>query len=95
MLMLGRYQIAFGWICWPQTCRPTVFRRYLWLIWVFKEAKPTDIDKKKQFPLGTPMTYEGRRYHYYKIVGDILVGNATKKKVKNEQCCCKENARRH
>ncbi len=95
MFKLGRYKIAFGWTCWPQTCIPTTARRYLWFIWVFKEAKPTDIDKKKQFPLGTPMTYEGRRYHYHKAEGDILVGDVTKKEVKDGQSCCKENARRH
>ncbi len=30
------------------------------------------------------MTYEGRRYHYYKAAGDIPVGNVTKKEVKDE-----------
>ena len=83
-MKIGRYKIAFGWTCWIQTHAPTTVRRYLWFIWVFKEAKPTDIDKKKQFSLGTPMTYEGRRYHYYKAAGDIPVGNVTKKEVKDE-----------
>ena len=79
MLRIGRYKLAFGWACWIQTHRPVTARRYLWFIWVFKEAKPTDIDKKKQFPLGTPMEYEGRRYHYYKAGKDIHVGPAVGK----------------
>jgi len=74
MLKIGRYKIAFGWACWIQTYRPTTVRRFLWFFWIFKEANPKDIDKKRQFPLGTPMTYEGRRYHYYKAAEDIHVG---------------------
>ena len=79
MLKIGRYKIAFGWVCWIQTYRPTTARCILGFIWVFKEAKPTDIDKKKRFPLGTPMTYEGRRYHYYRAGKDIHVGDAVEK----------------
>jgi len=84
MVKIGRCRIAFGWACWIQTYRPTAVRRYLWFIWVFKEAKPEDIDEKQQFPLGTPMTYEGIKYHYYKAEKDINVGSAVKKEVNSE-----------
>ncbi len=77
MRKIGRYKIAFGWACWIQTYVPTAVRRYLWFFWIFKEAKPTDIDKKKQFPLGTPMTYEGIKYHYYRAGEDINVNTRT------------------
>ena len=42
---------------------PTRVWRFL-CFWVFKEARHTDLDSKKQFPIGTPMQYEGRFYHY-------------------------------
>ncbi|GAH45297.1 unnamed protein product, partial [marine sediment metagenome] len=54
-------------------------RRYLRFIWIIKEIRPTDIDKKRQFLPGTKMTYEGRRYHYYKAGEDINVGDNVKK----------------
>lgn len=73
MPTIGRYKIAFGWGCWFQSHRPVTVRRYLRFIWVFREAKPTDIDKKKRFPLGTPMVADGVKYHYYKAVKDIVV----------------------
>ena len=82
MLTIGRYRIAFGWACWIQTYRPTTVRCILGFIWVFKEAQPTDIDKKKRFPLGTEMLAGGRRYYYYKAAEDIRVGDGAKKELR-------------
>lgn len=73
MLTIGRYRITLGCFIWMQSQRPTTARRFLFL-WIFKEALPSDIDKKPQFPLGTMMMYEGRKYHYYKAGRDINVG---------------------
>jgi len=65
MLRIGRYEIALGNSFWVQTQVAIMFRHFL-CFWFFKEASPSDIDKKKRFPLGTPMIYEGRTYHYYR-----------------------------
>ncbi len=69
---IGRYEIVFG--------RATLFQAFpptrIWdfrLFSVLKEIRPTDIDKRKQFPLGTPMEYRGRRYCYYRVDKDIIV----------------------
>ncbi len=78
MLKIGRYRIAFGWAYRIQTDRPITVWCPLGFIWIFKEARPTDVDKKKRFPLGTPMIYEGRKYYYYKAEEDINIRNATK-----------------
>ena len=69
MLTFGRYRIFFGWSCWIQTYRPTTVWCPFGFIWIFREVRPTDVDKKKRFPLGTPMMYNGKRY-YYKAAGD-------------------------
>jgi len=74
MLTIGRYRIAFGWACWFQSHRPTTVWCPFGLIWIIREAKPTDIDKKKRYPLGTPMVYGGKRYQYYKAERDIPIG---------------------
>lgn len=50
---------------WLQTYKPTIVRRFL-LFWIFKEVKSTDIDKKKNFPLGTKMVEDGATFRYYK-----------------------------
>jgi hypothetical protein len=68
MLRIGRYGIAFGYAFWVQT-HVLIQTRHFLCFWFFKEAKPTDIDKKKQFTLGTPMEYEGRKYYYCRKVG--------------------------
>jgi|GEM_PF-2862623 len=73
MIRRGRYGIGFGRVLWVQTKAPTRIWRFLWF-WVFKEAKPQDIDKKQQFPIGTEMEQEGRKYHYYKAGEDIKKG---------------------
>ena len=65
MLKIGRYGIAFGRTFWVQTRVPTRVRRFL-CFWGFKEARPTDLDKKPQFPPDTLMEYEGRQYRYWK-----------------------------
>ena len=64
-MKIGRHEIKFG-RCWIQTYVPTAVRCCLGF-WIFKKASPTDIDKKKQFPLGTPLEHEGTLYHYYKM----------------------------
>lgn len=65
MLNIGRYKVAFGRVVWFQTRGPTRIWHFLWF-WFFKEARPGDVDKKQQFPIGTPMEYEGRIYRYCK-----------------------------
>jgi len=74
MLTIGRCKLAFGRVCRPQTGRPATVRRFLWFFSIVREAKPEDIDKKQQFPLGTPMVANGRKYHYYKAEKDIVIG---------------------
>ena len=79
MIKIGRYEIKFG--CkyiWVQTKVPTRSWHFL-CFWLFKEANPKDIDKKQQFPLGTPMVYEGRKYHYYKAGEDINIRRGDEK----------------
>jgi len=73
VIKLGRYEIKFGKYIWVQTKAPTRIWHFLWF-WVFKEAKPQDIDKKQQFPIGTEMEQEGRKYYYYKAGEDIKKG---------------------
>jgi len=65
MLKFGRYGIAFGRVLWVQTYVPTTVRRFLYF-WVFKEARPSDIDKERKFPIGTLLEQEGRTYRYWK-----------------------------
>ncbi|MBA7711051.1 hypothetical protein ES703_120002 [subsurface metagenome] len=72
-MKIGRYRIVFGGYAWIQTTVPTTVRRFL-CSWFFKEARPHDVDKKQQFPLGTPMEHEGRVYHYWKAGEDINKG---------------------
>ncbi len=78
MLKLGRYGVGFGPVIWFQTHVPTRAWNFLWL-WFAREARPHDIDRKKQFPIGTTMEYKGVRYHYYRSVrpqhkGDAYMG---------------------
>ncbi|MBA7688625.1 hypothetical protein ES703_97110 [subsurface metagenome] len=87
MLRIGRYGIAFGRTFWVQTRMPTTVRRFL-CFWIFKEARPTDVDKKQQFPTGTLMAYEGRRYRYWGPAprdidrGEVVFGNTVRGDVK-------------
>jgi len=62
---IGRYGIAFGPVFWIQTQAPTTVRRFL-CFWLFKEARPQDVDQKPQFPPGTLMEQEGRKFRYWK-----------------------------
>lgn len=73
MLKIGRYGLAFGWAFWFQTTVPTRVWHFLWF-WFIKEARPNDVDKKQQFPLGTLMKHEGRRYWYWRAPCDVKKG---------------------
>ena len=69
MIRLGRYKIAFGRFFFSQLHGPTTVRCFPFFC-VLKEARPTDVDRKPQFPLGTPMQLEGRSFRYYKAGGE-------------------------
>ncbi len=72
MMKIGRYRLAhIGPVFWIQTKVPVRVRHFLWF-WFVREARLDDIDKKKQFPMGTPMEYEGRQYRYWKAGKDIV-----------------------
>lgn len=83
-MKIGRYKIAFGWSCRMQICKPTTVQSILGFIWIFKEARHTDVDKKRQFPPGIAMFHDGVRYHYYKAGEDIHVGGGTEKEANDE-----------
>lgn len=73
-MKFGRYRITFGGSTfWLQTQGPTTVRRFL-CFWIFKEARPNDVDKEQQFPVGTEMEHEGRRYYYWKAGEEIGKG---------------------
>ncbi|MBA7581119.1 hypothetical protein ES708_23019 [subsurface metagenome] len=60
---------------------PTTVRCFLGFIWVFKEARPEDVDKKPQFapgPFGTVMEYKGRRFRYFKADRNYKKGEVVK-----------------
>ena len=61
MIKIGRYGISFHRAFWFQTQVPTTVRRF-WFLWVVREARPTDVDKEKRFPIGTPMEHEEKSY---------------------------------
>ena len=77
-MKIGKYQILFACsTAFTQSTKPVLARHFLCL-WLLKEASSTDIDNKKQFPLGTPMTEDGVLYHYARIEkqrSQIKVGN--------------------
>lgn len=77
MLKIGRYEIAFGRTFWFQTRVPTTVRRFL-CFWIFKEARPQDVDREQQFPIGTLMEQEGRKFRYWKAGKDIVRDEAVK-----------------
>ncbi len=81
MLRIGRYGISVGRTIWVQTQVPTRVWHFL-CFWVFKEARPTDIDHKRQFPLGTGMIKDGKAYRYYKAGGTIGKGDIVVKEDK-------------
>lgn len=74
MIKIGRYRFYFTRYHWLQTHGPTRVKKVLFMriIW---EARPTDIDKKKQFPLGTPMEHEGRVYRYWRAPCTVPKGS--------------------
>ena len=65
-MKFGRYEIKFGKYFWIQPPAPNTWRRFL-CFWIFKEARPWDVDKKQQFLPGTPLEHEGRTYRYAKL----------------------------
>jgi hypothetical protein len=73
-MKIGRYEIKFGSRCWIQTTKPTMVRCLLGFIWIFREAKPDDIDRKPQFPLGTCLESEGRSFRYYRATKNLHPG---------------------
>lgn len=81
-MRIGRYEIKFGRACWMQTQAPTTVRRFLLFVWIFKEAKPWDLDTSPQFPPGTRLEYEGRTYWYWKVISPV-----EKKAVKGGDAC--------
>jgi hypothetical protein len=70
-MKFGRYEIKFGSRCWIQTTRPTTARCLLGFIWIFREAKPDDVDRKPRFPLGTRLVDKGRPRLYCRAAKDI------------------------
>lgn len=71
MLKIGRYGIAFGRTFRVQYRVPMRGQRFL-CFWIFKEARPHDLDHKPQFPPNTVMVYEGRTYHYWKNIDPMV-----------------------
>ncbi len=69
MIKIGRYGLAFGPVLWLQTQKPTKARHWWWF-WFLKEARPDDDDKEQEFPEGTPLMHEGRKYRYFKAKRD-------------------------
>lgn len=74
MIHVGRYRISFHLAFWFQTHVPTTVRRY-GPLWVFREARPTDVDKDKRFDICTSMVWEGRRYLYWRAPSDVPAGH--------------------
>ncbi len=64
-MKIGRYRIFCGRYRWFQTYSPVRIKRF-GLFTIVKEANPADDDKRRQFPLGTPMQFGGVTYLYYK-----------------------------
>ncbi len=73
-LRIGRYRIAFGRYGWFPARGPTRIWHFL-CFWLFKGARHTDIDKRQQFPLGTPLEHEGRVYRYWRAPCDLPKGS--------------------
>jgi len=73
MLKIGRYGIALGRTFWLQTRGPTRVWHFL-CFWFIKEARPHDVDKEQQFPIGTLLAHEGRRFRYWKASDDVNKG---------------------
>ncbi len=74
MIRIGRYRVYFTSRHWVQTHGPTRAKKILFMT-VYWEARPTDVDKEQQFPIGTPMLNEGRQYRYWRPPTDIKEGD--------------------
>ena len=64
-MKIGRYKIYFTSRHWLQTFGPTRVKKILFMT-IYWEARPSDVDKVQQFPLGTPLRHEGRVYRYWR-----------------------------
>ena len=73
MIKLGRYRVYFTRYYWMQPDGAVLSTKILFMT-VYREVRPSDVDKKKRFPLGTDMKYAGRRYRYWKAGEDIGKG---------------------
>ena len=73
-MRIGRHRIYFGRYVWFQTFKPVMVRRFLGFITIVKEARPTDVDRVPQFPLGYPMVRAGRKYKYCRSRENIPTG---------------------
>lgn len=82
MIKVGRYGVALGRVFWFQTKVPTKVRHFL-CFWFLKEAKPSDDDKRQEFPIGIPMVHEGRKYRYWRADKDVRKGELVKE---NKEC---------
>lgn len=74
MIKIGRYRIYFTSRHWVQTYGPTRVKKILFMT-IYWEARPSDVDKVQQFPLGTPMEQEGRVYRYYRANSNLPKGS--------------------
>ncbi len=83
MLKIGRYEIIVGRTFRVQFRIPTQYWHFL-CFWVFREAKPNDVDKRQRFLIGTLMKQEGRQYRYYKAPRDLRKGEVVFSKDKEE-----------
>ena len=75
-MKIGRYRIFLGSYNWFQTKEPVVISHFLFFT-IVREARPWDLSRKKQFPLGTVMNYEGKQYKYSKASSNIRRSDAT------------------
>ncbi len=73
MIKIRRYGLSFGPVLWLQTHKPVKVRHWWWF-WFLKEAKPDDVDSKQEFPEGTPLVHEGKKYRYFKAERDYKAG---------------------
>lgn len=66
MLKIGRYRMTLnGKVFWFQSQGPVTVQHFL-CFWIFREARPHDVDRKPKFPPNTKMEYDGRVYRYWK-----------------------------
>jgi len=76
MIKIGKYRVYFTSRHWVQTYGPTRAKKILFMT-VYWDARPTDVDKEQQFPLGTPMEHEGRVYRYCRAKEELKDGKGT------------------